>query len=63
MTALNDVANQLKAIESGADDFLSKPIEEKLLIAKVRLLTTLNMQRRKAEELERQLADATHTAS
>lgn len=53
VTALNDVANQLKAIESGADDFLSKPIEEKLLIAKVKLLTNLNLQRTKAEQLER----------
>jgi len=29
VTALNDVPNQLKSVESGADDFLSKPIEEK----------------------------------
>lgn len=43
VTALNDVANQLKSIEAGADDFLSKPIEEKLLIAKVRLLSSLNI--------------------
>jgi len=43
VTALNDVTNQLKSIEAGADDFLSKPIEEKLLIAKVNLLTTLNI--------------------
>lgn len=42
VTALNDVSNQLKAIEAGADDFLSKPIEEKLLIAKVKLLSTVN---------------------
>lgn len=55
VTALNDVANQLKAIESGSDDFLSKPIEEKLLIAKVRLLTNLSIQRAKAEQLEKQL--------
>jgi len=43
VTALNDVANQIKSIEAGADDFLSKPIEEKLLIAKVRLLSSLNI--------------------
>lgn len=58
VTALNDVANQLKAIESGADDFLSKPIEEKLLIAKVKLLTNLSIQRNKAEQLARQLENA-----
>lgn len=55
VTALNDVANQLRAIESGADDFLSKPIEEKLLTAKVKMLATLNQLRRRAEELETQL--------
>lgn len=48
VTALNDVANQLKSIESGADDFLSKPIEEKLLIAKVKLLSDLNIHRKKS---------------
>ncbi|MDQ1266097.1 MAG: two-component system, sensor histidine kinase and response regulator [Bacteroidota bacterium] len=47
VTALNDVANQLKSIDAGADDFLSKPIEEKLLTAKVRLLSTLNIEKRK----------------
>lgn len=43
VTALNDIANQIKSIEAGADDFLSKPIEEKLLIAKVELLSKLNI--------------------
>ncbi len=48
VTALNDVANQLKSIEAGSDDFLSKPIEEKLLIAKVKLLSNLCMESIKA---------------
>ncbi len=52
VTALNDVANQLKSIEAGADDFLSKPIEEKLLIAKVRLLSSLSLANKKADGFE-----------
>ncbi len=49
VTALNDVANQLKSIEAGSDDFLSKPIEEKLLIAKVKLLSNLCIESFKAK--------------
>ncbi|MFN3781864.1 MAG: PleD family two-component system response regulator, partial [Candidatus Kapaibacteriota bacterium] len=52
VTALNDVPNQVKAIESGADDFLSKPIEEKLLIAKVRLLSNLSIYMQREKKLK-----------
>ncbi len=51
VTALNDVANQLKSIEAGSDDFLSKPIEEKLLVAKVKLLSNLHISFTKANKL------------
>jgi CheY-like chemotaxis protein len=57
VTALNDVANQIKSIEAGADDFLSKPIEEKLLIAKVRLLSSWNIEQRKAQVLAKILEE------
>ncbi|MDT3740275.1 MAG: response regulator [Candidatus Kapabacteria bacterium] len=53
VTALNDVPNQIKSIGTGADDFLSKPIEEKLLIAKVKLLSSLNINRMKAGYYEK----------
>lgn len=62
VTALNDVQNQLKSIESGADDFLSKPIEEKLLIAKVKLLSSFNMAQQKAVALEK-IANELNAAS
>ncbi len=52
VTALNDITNQVKAISSGADDFLSKPIEEKLLIAKIKLFTDLACEKKKNSELQ-----------
>lgn len=47
VTALNDVENQLKAIKAGADDFLSKPVEEKLFLAKAKIFTDLTKCREK----------------
>jgi CheY-like chemotaxis protein len=52
VTALNDVLTQIKAIETGADDFLSKPVEEKLLIAKARVLSKLSIQMKQVNLLD-----------
>ncbi len=41
LTALNDKKSRLTALESGADDFISKPFDKVELIAKVRSLVKL----------------------
>lgn len=62
VTALNDVANQLKSIEAGSDDFLSKPIEEKLLIAKVKFLSNFNIHQLNSQALAGLLKEVTSGA-
>lgn len=42
LTALDDRASLLRGIESGADDFLTKPIDRYELSARVRTITRLN---------------------
>jgi signal transduction histidine kinase len=42
LTALDDHASLLRGIESGADDFLSKPVDRHELAARVRTITRLN---------------------
>lgn len=51
VTALNDLATQLKAVEAGADDFLTKPIEEKLLLKKASVMTELSQARKSIARL------------
>jgi two-component system cell cycle response regulator len=43
VTALDQPADRLKGLEAGADDFLTKPIDEITLIARVRSLARLKM--------------------
>jgi two-component system, cell cycle response regulator len=48
VTALSDVANRLRGLEVGADDFLTKPVNDTALFARVRSLVRL---KRMMEEL------------
>ena len=43
VTALNDVADRVRGLESGAEDFLSKPVDDVALFARVRSLIRLKM--------------------
>jgi two-component system cell cycle response regulator len=43
VTALSDVADRVRGLESGADDFLSKPVNDVALFARVRSLVRLKM--------------------
>jgi two-component system cell cycle response regulator len=43
VTALSDVADRVKGLEAGADDFLTKPINDLALMARVRSLLRLKM--------------------
>src|SRR5277367_1746877 len=43
VTALDQPSDKVKGLEAGADDFLTKPIPEVLLIARVRSLARLKM--------------------
>lgn len=53
VTALDDRPSRLQGIESGADDFVSKPFDSGELRARVRTVTRLNRYRRMLEERER----------
>ena len=52
VTALDDRLSRIKGIESGADDFISKPFDRAELRARVRTVTRLNRYRRLAEARE-----------
>src|SRR6195952_4618203 len=43
ITALDSAADRVRGLEAGADDFLTKPVSDVVLIARVRSLTRLKM--------------------
>ena len=43
VTALDSSADRVRGLEAGADDFLTKPVSDVVLIARVRSLTRLKM--------------------
>lgn len=52
LTALDDSASRIEGIQSGADDFLSKPFDRQELRARVRTITRLNRYRTLLEQRE-----------
>lgn len=52
LTALDDTASRLEGIESGADDFISKPFNRQELRARVNTITRLNRYRTLLEQRE-----------
>ena len=64
LTALDDRDSLVRGIESGADDFLSKPADRRELTARVRTITRLNRYRMLIEQREniRHMAERTVAA-
>lgn len=64
LTALDDRDSRVRGIESGADDFLSKPADRRELTARVRTITRLNRYRTLVEQREniRHMAERTVAA-
>jgi signal transduction histidine kinase len=64
LTALDDRASLMQGIESGADDFLHKPVDRQELIARVRTITRLNRYRTLLEQREnlKEMAERVVTA-
>src|SRR4026209_1623984 len=57
VTALDPTQERVKGIEAGADDFLSKPINQPELLARVRSLLRIRALHRKIEDQAAQLAE------
>ncbi len=42
VTALNDMSDRVRGLEAGADDFLTKPVNDVALFARIRSLVRLS---------------------
>ncbi len=51
VTALNEVADHERAVESGTDDFLSKPVNKLELLTRIRSLLRLSLLRRRLDRM------------
>uniref|UniRef100_A0A1S7LIL7 Putative response regulator protein[Include response regulator receiver domain and ANTAR domain] n=1 Tax=Magnetococcus massalia (strain MO-1) TaxID=451514 RepID=A0A1S7LIL7_MAGMO len=63
LTALNDVEDKLKAFVSGAMDYLSKPVQEEELLARVMVHLQVNALKLALEEKNQRLEKALDTGS
>jgi signal transduction histidine kinase len=52
ITALTELDDRIRGLEAGADDFISKPINDELLLAKIRSLLNLKKTRDDLDELK-----------
>lgn len=55
VTALNEVSDVEKAVESGADDFLTKPVNKVELLARAKSLLSLRLVKRDRDRLLKEL--------
>jgi two-component system alkaline phosphatase synthesis response regulator PhoP len=53
VTALNELADYERAVESGTDDFLTKPVNKLELLTRVRSLLRVSLLRRRLDEVLR----------
>jgi two-component system alkaline phosphatase synthesis response regulator PhoP len=60
VTALNEVSDAERAVESGADDFLTKPVNRLELVTRVRSLLKVSMLQRQLRETVAELKRVTN---